>query len=142
MVYPVLVDEGSISGELTVTTPKKLTIEFNCLGIETKTEMVLTIDVPLFLPIKLYIEKECSLKTQPSKEILSQEAEYGFIGLVISGLFCLCILYLALTCYNLCNGKVLSQAVPCGESFFSYFAESNANNETKPDNNKSSEMGV
>ncbi len=35
-------------------------IDFNCLGVEQRTTLVLHITIPMYKPIELYIDKECS----------------------------------------------------------------------------------
>ncbi len=60
VVYPVLKDEAAMGGPLNSTTPQKLIIDFNCLGVQVKTTMILHIEIPLHSPVKLYIDKECS----------------------------------------------------------------------------------
>lgn len=117
MVYPVLKDDGARAGAIAFGLPQKLTVEFNCLGVEIKTRLQLHIDIPLRSPVVLTIDKECSKETlvdRLAEKIVSNEKAYqafkfGFIILTIFGLA-----YVVLTCNNLCKGKSLRQAVPCG----------------------------
>jgi hypothetical protein len=60
IVYPSIEEEAAKGGSLNTTNAKKITVKFNCLGIEEKTVLVLTFDIPLYLPVVLNIEKECS----------------------------------------------------------------------------------
>lgn len=60
LVYPVLTEEAAKGGRINTTHAQKLTIEFNCLGIEMKNTLILHIKIPLHSPINLYIDKECS----------------------------------------------------------------------------------
>lgn len=101
-----------------------MVIDFNCLGTEIKTKMLLTVEVPLYSPIKLFIDKECSKEDfvdMLTGNIVSQGAEFGIFNILLLFTFCFLVLYLTITCYNLCNGKELSKSVPCGGILLSYF---------------------
>lgn len=60
ILYPSLQEDAAKGGSLNTTAARKIKIDFNCLGIEVITSLVLTIDIPLHLPVVLYIDKECS----------------------------------------------------------------------------------
>ncbi len=60
VVYPVLKGEAAKGGLLNVTVPQQLSIEFNCLGVEKKTSLVLTLEFAVHSPIVLYFDKDCS----------------------------------------------------------------------------------
>lgn len=120
MIYPVIKDEGSKTSVLTVDQVKKIVIDFNCLGTEIRTKTILTIEVPLFSPIKLYIEKEC--KKEDFVDILkgkmgSQGIGSKLLNIIYMSLFGVITVFMTITLYNLCNGKELSKAVPCGGEF-------------------------
>ncbi len=115
----MLKDEAALGGNLNIATPKKLTIEFNCLGIAVLNAMVLHIEVPFHEPIKLFINKECSHETfldRLEEKIVDEEEEYGVLKFLGMCLFLCGILYLAVTCYNLYQGKPLIQSVPFGST--------------------------
>ena len=119
VIYPVLKEEGAKGGVLNTTHPKQLMMDFNCLGIEGKTTIVLHILTPLHSPIQLLIDKECSKETLLDKieeNIIDEEEQYGFLKLICMTIFILAILYSILTCYNMYNGKPFAEAVPCGKS--------------------------
>jgi hypothetical protein len=59
-VYPSVKGSSAAGGYLDVHNTKELIFEFNCLGIEQKTNITLQINLLLHTPIKLFIEKECS----------------------------------------------------------------------------------
>ena len=50
------------------------------------------------------------------ESIVDEEEQYGIIKLIFMVLFILIILYGILTFYNVCKGKSLVEAVPCGKS--------------------------
>lgn len=60
MVYPTVKGTAASGGWLDVFTQRELELEFNCLGIEGKTNITLQINIILNTPVKLFIEKECS----------------------------------------------------------------------------------
>jgi len=116
----VVKDEGAKTGILSVGQTKKLVIDFNCLGTEIKAKTILTIEVPLFSPIKLYIDKEC--KKEDFVDILrgkigSQGIASKLLNIIYMSLFAIVTVFMTITLYNLCNGKELSKAVPCGGDF-------------------------
>lgn len=98
-------------------SPKKFTVEFNCLGLETRTRLLVHIDIPLRSPVVLAIDKECSKETlidRLAETIVSNEKTFGAFKVaalvsVIGG-----IVYMVVTCNNLCKGKSLRQSIPCG----------------------------
>lgn len=116
-MYPVIKEEAAVGGGISFGMPKKLTVEFNCLGIEIKTRLQLHIDIPLKSPVVLTIEKECSKETlvdRLAEKIVSNEKAYTAVkvGLVVFAV--LAVAYTVFTCRNLCKGKPLSQSIPCG----------------------------
>lgn len=68
LVYPVLIEEAAKGGALNISHTQKLTIEFNCMGVEVKNTLILHIKIPLHSPIDLYIDKECSKGNEKFKK--------------------------------------------------------------------------
>jgi hypothetical protein len=80
--------------------------------------MLLHFDIPLRSSIILAIDKECSKETvvdRLTEKLVSNEKAYGAFKFGIIILTICGIAYAVLTCNNLCKGKSLRQAIPCGE---------------------------
>jgi len=121
VIYPVLKGKAALSGEISFGRPKKLTIEFNCLGVGVKTRMFLNIDIPLKSRITLVIDKECSQSTlvgHLADKVVTHGKAYGALKISLLCLFICGIAYVVITCINLYEGKSLRQAVPCGGCIF------------------------
>lgn len=153
ILYPVLKDEGARTGSITIDTPKKLTIDFNCLGVEVRSSLVLFIEIPYYKTVKVIIEKECSkegLLDRLAEKVVAEEERFGILKILGMCLAVLFIFYLGITCYNLSKGKKLAQAVPCGGRLFAYCTGSDltsdeviaAPTETNNPGNNLSELGV
>lgn len=99
---------------------KKLTVTFNCLGMNAKTRMILHIHVPLHKNIDLVINKRCTEVTLIDK-LIAGENEYGIIDAISVCLLLIMIIYAVMTCCNMCRGKRLAEAVPCGGKFITAF---------------------
>jgi len=117
LLYPRFKGEASKGGLLNTTQAQELIIEFGCLGIQGKTQVIITIEITMHKPIILYMDKECSKETLIDKieEIVVKEEEsFGilkFIGYVIliGG-----IIFTVITAVNLNSGKKLVDSVPIG----------------------------
>eukprot|EP00826_Nyctotherus_ovalis_P029117 TRINITY_DN2296_c0_g1_i16.p1 TRINITY_DN2296_c0_g1~~TRINITY_DN2296_c0_g1_i16.p1 ORF type:complete len:169 (+),score=33.04 TRINITY_DN2296_c0_g1_i16:926-1432(+) len=123
VIYPVVKDEGARTGHLDVDRVKKLVIDFNCLGTEIRTKTILTVEVPLHSPIRLYIEKEC--KKEDFVDMLTgkmgpQGTGSEIFNIVFVCLFSFIVIFMVVTLCNLCSGKELSKSVPCGGNFILY----------------------
>lgn len=140
VIYPVVKDEGARTGYLDVDKVKKLVVDFNCLGTEIRTKTILTIEVPLHVPIRLYIEKEC--KKEDFVDLLTgkmgpQGTGSEMFNAVFVCLFFFIVVFMLVTLCNLCSGKELSKSVPCGGGFILYMfgsdsgARVNASRQTK-----------
>jgi len=126
IVYPVIKDEAAKGGSLNITTSKKLTVDFNCLGIEAKTMLILNIDIPFSAPIQIYLEKECSKETLIDKieeSIVSEEENYGILKFMAMFILLCAILFTLVTCYNMSQGKNLTSSVPFGGMVFGRLSE-------------------
>jgi len=122
IIYPVVKGEGSRTSSITVDSPKKLSIDFNCLGVEVKTTIVLYVEIPYYQTVRIVIEKECSKEgfiDKLAERIVSEEERFGILKLMAMFVTLLVILYMGITCYNLYRGKKLVRAVPCGGGFIS-----------------------
>ena len=60
VVYPTVKGSAASGGRVGIHIYKEVVLEFNCLGVEQSTNLTLQINIPLHLPIILYIDKECS----------------------------------------------------------------------------------
>lgn len=124
-----------MSGHLEIGIPKELTIEFNCLGIETRTQMTLHIELGLFSPIILSINKECNRESFADKlaeKIVNSKKAYIALKVALY-FFAVCgIVYLMITCYNLKKGKPLEQSVPCGRLCVAFLFRSRLKNDHTP----------
>ena len=148
----MLKGNGSRGETLFVGDIRKIIVEFNCLGIETTTTLSLHIDNSMFSPIIINIRKECSKNSIVDKladKIMNSDAAYGTLQIIILVIFLLGLLYMIITCFNLCKGKPLTQAVPCGSSIIEYCTgsstkgtESTTANGSSIDINASTETSV
>ena len=116
--------EGSLEGTLEIGKYKKLTITFNCLGTNGKTTMVLHINTPFYKPIDIVIDKRCvkeTLLSRIAEKIATGEDKYGIIGILAVCIIIAMVVYAIMTCCNLCRGKRLVEAVPCGRRLIMIF---------------------
>jgi len=58
-VYPSLKGDGAKQNLLDIYSKKTLKLNFNCLGIEGTTTLMLKFDLIIYQPIILYINKQC-----------------------------------------------------------------------------------
>ena len=124
IVYPVLKGEGARAGTLTVSEPKKLTIDFNCLGVEMVTVVTVTILIPMYNPVTFSISKKCGKENfldRLQEKIVSEEERFGIIKILFMCALVFFLLYLIITCYNLSQGKSLIKAIPCGAGLLKCF---------------------
>eukprot|EP00826_Nyctotherus_ovalis_P041647 TRINITY_DN4232_c0_g1_i1.p2 TRINITY_DN4232_c0_g1~~TRINITY_DN4232_c0_g1_i1.p2 ORF type:complete len:108 (+),score=8.15 TRINITY_DN4232_c0_g1_i1:1044-1367(+) len=86
--------------------------------------MVLHIHVPSHKDIDLVINKRCTEVTLIDKitdKLIAGDNEYGIVDVIGLCLIFILIIYATMTCCNMCRGKKLAQAVPCGGKFITTF---------------------
>lgn len=130
-------------------------MEFNCLGIETKTNLTLQINIALHSPIKLFIEKECSkgliniiifsIETfvdRIEEAIFVEEHTYGFLKVIlviiifVFGSWCLVVICIVM------SGKKWEEAIPCCKNCFRYFSNETQKNTIPPANKDPEEKKI
>lgn len=135
VLYPVVKGEGAHTSSITVDSPKKLAIDFNCLGVDIRTTIILYIEILYYQTVKVVIEKECSKEgfiDKLAEKVVAEEEKFGILKIMTMCILLLLILYVGITCYNLYKGKKLAVAVPCGGKLISRCLGTGENDNNAP----------